>query len=59
MQALQRIDLILREAGKHGVRLLLTLSNFEPFLGGWQWWVDQVTAGALFSSPIPALGTGI
>lgn len=42
-QALRRIDLILREAGKNGVRILLNLSNFEPFLGGWQWWVNQVS----------------
>lgn len=35
--ALQRLDLVLQAAGANGIRLILPLTNFEPFLGGMQW----------------------
>ena len=37
----KRIDLILSEAAKQGVKVIVTLSNFEPQFGGIQWYVDQ------------------
>lgn len=41
-EALRRLDQVVKSAGDNGVRLILTLSNFEPFLGGWEWWVNTV-----------------
>ena len=38
----QRLDLILSEAGKNGVYVILPLVNQWPDLGGMQWYVDQV-----------------
>ena len=32
----QRLDLLISEAAKNGIRLILPLANFEPFLGGMQ-----------------------
>ncbi len=40
--ALQRLDLILAEAGRNGVRIIFPFVNFWPDLGGMQWYVDQV-----------------
>lgn len=41
-KALQRLDLVLAEAGKNGIKLILPFTNFEPFLGGIQWYAEQV-----------------
>lgn len=40
-EGLKRIDLILSEAQKQHVKVILTLGNFEPQFGGIQWYVDQ------------------
>ena len=40
--ALQRLDLILAEAGKNGIRIMFPFVNYWPDLGGMQWYVDQV-----------------
>ena len=40
--ALQRLDLILAEAGKNGIRIIFPFVNYWPDLGGMQWYVDQV-----------------
>ena len=39
---LKRIDLILSEAQKQDIKVILTLGNSEPQFGGIQWYVDQV-----------------
>lgn len=39
--AFRRLDLALAEAAENGIRTILTLSNFWPFLGGIQDWVDN------------------
>lgn len=39
---LARLDLIVTTAAKHGVRLVLALSNWWDELGGAQWYVDEV-----------------
>ena len=41
--SLQRLDLILAEAGKNGVRIIFPFVNYWPDLGGMQWYVDQVS----------------
>ncbi len=38
----QRLDLIVSEAGKNGIYLILPLVNHWGDLGGMQWYVDQV-----------------
>ena len=38
----RRIDLILSEARKQDVKVIVTLCNFEPQFGGIQWYTDQV-----------------
>ncbi|KAK9817067.1 hypothetical protein WJX72_009014 [[Myrmecia] bisecta] len=43
--ALKRVDLLLAEAGKNGIKLVLALSNFNADLGGWQWYVDNILGG--------------
>ena len=40
--SLQRLDLILAEAGKNGIRIIFPFVNFWDDLGGMQWYVDQV-----------------
>ena len=40
--SLQRLDLILAEAGKNGVRIIFPFVNYWSDLGGMQWYVDQV-----------------
>lgn len=40
-EGFKRIDLILSEAQKQHVKVILTLGNFEPQFGGIQWYVDQ------------------
>jgi hypothetical protein len=40
--ALKRLDLVLYSAAKYGIRLILPFTNFEPFLGGIQWYAEQV-----------------
>ena len=40
--ALQRLDLVLYSAAKYGIRLILPFTNYEPFLGGIQWYAEQV-----------------
>ncbi|KAK9827642.1 hypothetical protein WJX81_002329 [Elliptochloris bilobata] len=44
--AMQRADLLLAEAGKKGIRLILALSNWWDEQGGVQWYVDQVLGDA-------------
>lgn len=39
---MKRIDLILSEAHKQSIKVILTLGNFEPEFGGIQWYVDQI-----------------
>lgn len=41
-QSLERLDLVLLEAGKSGIRIIFPFVNFWPDLGGMQWYVDQV-----------------
>jgi len=48
--SLQRLDLILAEAGKNGVRVIFPFVNYWPDLGGMQWYVDQVRTPAKFST---------
>jgi mannan endo-1,4-beta-mannosidase len=40
--ALKRLDLVLFSAAKYGIRLILPFTNYEPFLGGIQWYAEQV-----------------
>ena len=49
-RSLQRLDLILAEAGKNGVRVIFPFVNYWPDLGGMQWYVDQVHAAPRFAS---------
>lgn len=39
---MKRIDLILSEAAKQDIKVIVTLANFEPQFGGIQWYVDQI-----------------
>ena len=41
-QSLERLDLVLSEAGKSGIRIIFPFVNFWLDLGGMQWYVDQV-----------------
>jgi len=38
----RRMDLILATAAKNGIRLIAPLANFEPELGGIDWYVNEV-----------------
>ncbi|KAK9834156.1 hypothetical protein WJX81_003563 [Elliptochloris bilobata] len=38
---LQRLDLILAQARRHNIRVIMVLSNFWGAFGGMQWYVDQ------------------
>ena len=52
--SLQRMDLIISEAGKNGIYLILPMVNHWGDLGGMQWYVDQVrllTMAAGLSAP--------
>ena len=40
--ALQRLDLVIAEAAKNGMRVIMPLVNYEPALGGMQWYVDNI-----------------
>jgi mannan endo-1,4-beta-mannosidase len=40
--ALRRMDLILAEARSAGLRVIMPLANFEPEMGGMDWFVEQV-----------------
>lgn len=40
--ALKRLDLVLAEANSSGIKLILPLTNYEPFLGGIQFYSNQV-----------------
>lgn len=40
--ALRRLDLVLAEAAAAGIKLILPLTNFEPFLGGVEWYVREI-----------------
>jgi endo-1,4-beta-mannosidase len=54
--SLQRLDLVLSEAAKNGVYIILPLVNYWSDLGGMQWYVDQV-GKALHKPPsAPFLG---
>ena len=39
---MKRIDLILSEARKQDMKVILTLGNYEDQFGGIQWYVDQL-----------------
>ncbi|KAK9819797.1 hypothetical protein WJX72_002477 [[Myrmecia] bisecta] len=39
---LKRLDLVLAEAAKHGIRVILMLGNFEPESGGMSWYVSEI-----------------
>lgn len=39
--SLRRLDLLLLEAAKRNIRIILVLSNYWPFLGDMQTWVDM------------------
>ena len=39
---LQRLDKMVAAAKRHGIRLIMTLGNFEDQWGGMQWYVDEV-----------------
>jgi mannan endo-1,4-beta-mannosidase len=41
-KALRRLDLVLAEARKNKIKLILPFTNYEPFLGGIQWYAEQV-----------------
>ncbi|KAK9817307.1 hypothetical protein WJX72_012434 [[Myrmecia] bisecta] len=43
--ALKRLDLILAEAGKNGIRIIAAGANFEDDFGGWKWYVDNILGG--------------
>ena len=45
--ALRRLDLLLLEAAKRNIRVIITLSNYWKFLGGMQKWVDAAYGGGL------------
>ena len=49
-KALQRLDLIVAEAGSNGVRVMFPFVNFRNDMGGMQWYVDQVCPRALPAS---------
>lgn len=49
-KALQRLDLIVAEAGSNGVRVMFPFVNFRNDMGGMQWYVDQVCCRALSAS---------
>ena len=49
-KALQRLDLIVAEAGSNGVRVMFPFVNFRNDMGGMQWYVDQVCHRALSAS---------
>eukprot|EP00884_Botryococcus_braunii_P002928 jgi/Botrbrau1/12636/Bobra.67_1s0002.1 len=42
LSTLRRLDLIVAEAAKNGIRLIMVLGNFENAYGGIQWYVDSV-----------------
>ena len=48
---LKRIDLILSQAAKYGIYVIVVPTNFEPVGGGMQWYVDQVR---IASAPMQA-----
>lgn len=39
--AIKRLDLVLVAAAQQGIRLILVLTNYWPFVGGMQKWVDN------------------
>uniref|UniRef100_A0A1D1ZTE6 mannan endo-1,4-beta-mannosidase n=1 Tax=Auxenochlorella protothecoides TaxID=3075 RepID=A0A1D1ZTE6_AUXPR len=39
--ALMRLDLVIAAAASTGIRLVLVFTNFEPFYGGIQWYVNE------------------
>eukprot|EP00884_Botryococcus_braunii_P005619 jgi/Botrbrau1/15058/Bobra.118_2s0006.1 len=39
---LQRFDLILSMCNRYGIRAILAMANFEDWMGGMRWYVDQV-----------------
>lgn len=41
-KALRRLDLVLAESARNGIKLILPFTNYEPFLGGIQWYAEQV-----------------
>ena len=43
---LKRIDLILSEAAKYGIYVIVVPTNFEPVGGGISWYVNEVRAFA-------------
>ena len=41
-EGMKRIDLILSEARKQDMKVILTLGNYEDQFGGIQWYVDHL-----------------
>ena len=59
-QALVNIDHVFAAAAMHGIRIIPVLSNYWPFVGGIQSWVDnyvKATPGALPNQPKEAFYT--
>ena len=59
-QALVNIDHVFAAAAMHGIRIIPVLSNYWPFVGGIQSWVDnyvKATPGALPNQPREAFYT--
>lgn len=50
-KVLQRLDLIVAEAGNNGVRVMFPFVNFRDDMGGMRWYVDQVSHTAFPTSP--------
>ena len=50
-KVLQRLDLIVAEAGSNGVRVMFPFVNFRNDMGGMRWYVDQVSHKVLPTSP--------
>lgn len=48
--ALARVDFVMAAAAAYGIRVIGVLSNYWPFAGGWQAWVDA--AGPVGGRPI-------
>ena len=40
--SLLRFDLVLSEAAKNGIKVIFPFVNYWPYMGGMQWYVDQV-----------------
>ncbi|MFW7379643.1 MAG: glycoside hydrolase 5 family protein [Oligoflexus sp.] len=41
--AFEKLDYVIDSAGRHGIKLIMPLVNFEPEYCGMGWWVKQIT----------------